>query len=402
MTSFRYVVYDSHGTRLQGAIDAPNKQEAQALLSKQKYTVVELKAEIQSAQIKLFNSGSGKVSLQSLEFITSELAILLRSGVRLDKGLDILKKGASSPAETVLLDKLASSVKAGKNIAEAFGEFPEIFDALYVNMLKLGDASGTLPEVFERLAKDLKFRRDLRSKIIQSLTYPMVILVVCVMCILFVFNYIVPQMSSIFDQAAELPAYTELLLGLSNWFINYQLYLFAAIVASAVLFMQALKQPEFKVRAHRIGLRLPLVGKAILLIERIRFNSSMSMMLSSGVSLVDSLRLSAGSIKNQEIKQYVDNAGSKVKQGGTLSDALKVTPLFTEFNISLIEVGEESGDLPPVFEEVADRSRQDFEGWTNTLTSMIEPILIMVMGGIVGSVVVVMLMSVVSTNDIGL
>jgi general secretion pathway protein F len=128
----------------------------------------------------------------------------------------------------------------------------------------------------------------------------------------------------------------------------------------------------------------------------------MAMMLASGVSLIESLRLSASNIKNIEIKSLLMIAENKIKQGGVLSSALQDTPLFTEFNISLVEVGEESGELVPVFEEIADRSRQDFESWTDTLTSMIEPILILVMGAIVGSVVVVMLLSIVSTNDVGL
>ena len=402
MISYQYTAYDHHGAKIQGQVDANSDKEAKQQLKHKKLTVIELAPKQENASISVFNRRSSKVSLQALEFITSELAILLKSGVRLDKGLDILKNGAANVATTSLLDKLSSSIKGGKSISESFADFPEVFEPLYINMIKLGEASGNLDNVFERLAADLKFRRTLQSKIIQSLTYPSVILFVCVACILFVFNYIVPQMSAIFDRADELPVYTQMLLSTSDWFINYQLYLAVVLIAAVVIFIQSLKNEKFSRAIDEFGLKLPLLGNAILLVERIRFNSSMAMMLSSGVALVDALRLSATNVKNTEIRSLLKTARSKIKQGGTLSESLQTTPLFTEFNISLVEVGEESGELVPVFEEISERSRQDFESWTETLTSMIEPILILIMGGIVGSVVVVMLLSIVSTNEIGL
>jgi len=399
---FKYLAYDEHGVKSTGTIDAESELAAKVKLQEKALIVVSISAVVQQQKLNLLWRSNEKVSLKSLEFITSELAILLKSGVRLDKGIDILKKGASDYATTSLLNGVSNNIKAGKSIADSFAEFGEVFDALYINMIKLGEASGELDAVFTRLSEDLKFKRNLQSKIIQSMTYPSVILVVCIACILFVFNYIVPQMSSIFDRAAELPIYTEVLLSTSDWFIEYQWFLVLGIFLIGVTIWQGLKQEQFKIKINRLGLKLPLIGKAVLLVERIRFNSSMAMMLASGVSLVHALNLSASNIKNTEVKALVDTASRKVKQGNGLSETLQNTPLFTDFNASLIEVGEESGELVPVFEEIAERSRQDFESWTDTLTSMIEPILILVMGAIVGSVVVVMLLSIVSTNDVGL
>lgn len=398
---FKYVAYDSHGIKVVNDIESQSEAQAKADIQKQGLTIVSI-AEAKPSSSLSTKFSSKKISLQSLEYITSELAILLKSGVRFDRGLDILKKGVAEPEVAVLLNKIGQNIKSGQTIADSFAEFDDVFDPLYINMIKLGEASGELDSVFLRLANDLKFRRKLQSKIIQSMTYPSVILFVCISCILFVFNYIVPQMSSIFDQSTELPVYTEILLATSDWFIAYQWYLLVAIVAAVLLFVQATKNDKFRRTVNEFCLKIPLIGKAILLVERIRFNASMAMMLASGVSLIEALRLSASNIKNMEIKNLLMIAENKIKQGGVLSSALQDTPLFTEFNISLVEVGEESGELVPVFEEIADRSRQDFESWTDTLTSMIEPLLILVMGAIVGSVVVVMLLSIVSTNDVGL
>jgi len=402
MSRFKYNAYDSHGAKLQGEIDALDLASAKKQLQSKAITLVDINPVNQRNNKPIFASLNNKITLQQLEFVTSELAILLKSGVRLDKGLSILRKGAASGELASMLTKLAESVKAGQNVADAFSQYPEVFDSLYINMIKLGEASGNLDEVFTNLSVNLKFKRLLQSKITQAVIYPTIILFVCISCVLFVFNYIVPQMSSIFDQATELPVYTQLLLATSDWFIHYQWYLLAGIIFTVFSFINALKNEQFKRFVGEYSLRLPLVGKAILLIERIRFNSSMAMMLTGGVSLVESLKLSAGNVKNIEIKTKLASVSSNIKQGGSLSQALQLTPLFTEFNISLVEVGEESGELIPVFNEIAERSRHDFESWTDTLTSMIEPILILVMGAIVGSVVVVMLLSIVSTNDIGM
>jgi type II secretory pathway component PulF len=403
MIHFRYTAYDNMGAKVQGETLAETPDKAKQQLKHQNLLLIELHESRPSKKSSaLFRFRRKGVSLSSLEFITSELALLLKSGVRFDKGLSILAKGASSPEAVKLLDDLSAEIKAGKSIADSFASFPDIFDPLYINMIKLGEASGELAEVFTRLSQDLKFRRNLQQKIIQSLTYPTVILFVCIACILFVFNYIVPQMSGLFENAVELPVYTQLLLSLSQWFIDYQLYLGLAIVMAVVLIVRGMNNKQFRIRLDEIILKMPLLGKASMLVERIRFNSSMAMMLSSGVSLVQALKLSAGTIKNEQISRQAQTAINSVKQGSRLTHALAMTPLFTDFNVSLIEVGEESGELAPVFEEIAARSKQDFEGWVQTLTAMIEPILILVMGAIVGSVVVVMLLSIVSTNDIGI
>lgn len=400
---YRYLAYDSHGAKFEGEIDAAGIQQAKQSLAKQNLvlvTIEEAKPE-ETTSVLGFKFGGEKLSLKDLEFITSELAILLKSGVRIDRGLEILKKGMTGGSQA-LLQKLASSVKSGNSVAESFAEHPDAFNPLFINMIKLGEASGTLDEVFAKLASELKFRRELQSKIIQSLTYPAVILFVCIGCILFVFNYIVPQMSSMFDRNDDLPVYTEVLLGLSDWFIQYQWYLAAGLLLAAFAFHRALQNEQFRRRVDEFGLAAPIIGKGILLVERIRFNSSMAMSLSSGVSLVDALQLATGNVKNNQVASSLEASKKRVKQGEKLSNVLKNVPLYNDFSLSLVEVGEETGNLEPVFDEISSRARMDFESWTKTLTNMIEPILILVMGGIVGSVVVVMLLSIVGTNDIGL
>lgn len=400
MSIFIYQAYDSHGGRIDGQIEADSFEEAKQELKKQKLTLTSLKADKEvTNSFTLFERN--KISLEELEFITSELAILLKNGVKIDKSLSILHRNKPQGPASKLLYELHTAVKRGSMLSDAMAEQPEVFDLLYVNLVRLGEASGDLAYVFVKLSADLKFRSELKRKIIQSLTYPMVIFAVCILCILFIFNYIVPQMSGLFDGLPELPIYTEILLNVSSWMQSYQWFLFLGIIACVAALIGAFRNPVAKQRLDEIMLRMPLIKGALLVIERIRFNSALTMMLEAGISIDKALELAAGSVNNRFIRQGLIAAKEHIKKGAGLTESLGRSPIYPDFFLSLLEVGEESGKLAPVFEEIASRSRSEFESWADNMTSILEPLLILTMGGIVGSVVVTMLLSIISVNDLG-
>lgn len=400
MATFLYQAYDSHGGRIDGEIESSSFEQAKKELKQQKLIIISLKASVESTNTKAFFEQK-KVSLDELEFITSELSILLKNGVKIDKSLAILKKNKPNGAASKLLNELYTAVKRGSMLSDAMAEQPEVFDLLYINLVKLGEASGDLAYVFSKLSDDLKFRSELKRKIIQSLTYPLVIFTVCILCILFIFNYIVPQMSGLFDGLPELPIYTEILLNVSRWMQNYQWFLFLAVSASVIGLITAFKNPSTKRSLDEFMLKIPFLKKALLVIERIRFNSALTMMLDAGISIDKALDLSAGSVQNRHIRQGLIAAKEHIKKGAGLTQSLGRSPIYPDFFLSLLEVGEESGKLAPVFEEIASRSRSEFESWADKMTSILEPLLILTMGGIVGSVVVTMLLSIISVNDLG-
>ena len=400
MATYIYQAYDSHGGRIDGAVEASSLDKATLDLKQQKLIIISLKAEQESsANITLFERKT--VSLDELEFITSELAILLKNGVKIDKSLAILQRNKPRGPSAKLLKELHTSVKRGSLLSDAMEAHPEVFDLLYINLVRLGEASGDLAYVFVKLSADLKFRSELKRKIIQSLTYPMVIFFVCILCILFIFNYIVPQMSGLFDGLPELPIYTEILLNVSAWMQSYQWFLFAGIFLGVVALISAFKNPIAKRALDEFMLKMPLIKGALLVIERIRFNSALTMMLEAGISIDKALELAAGSVNNRFIRQGLLAAKEQIKKGQGLTASLGRSPIYPDFFLSLLEVGEESGELAPVFEEIASRSRSEFESWADNMTSILEPLLILTMGGIVGSVVVTMLLSIISVNDLG-
>ncbi|QIR15148.1 type II secretion system F family protein [Shewanella aestuarii] len=396
MASYTYIAYDSHGAKINGELDADNLEKAKRLLIAQKLKPISI------SEKKSTNTGISlnkrSVNLDDLEFVTSELALLLKSGVRIDRAIGLLAKNKSRGALSVLLTQMHTDIKRGEGIAAVCSKHPKIFDNLYVSMVKLGEASGTLDRVFAKLSEDLRFRRDLKRSLIQALTYPSVILVVCVSCILFVFNYIVPQMSGLFEGMKNLPFYTQLLLDVSDWVQNYQIYVGIALIGF-IAFLYYQRESD-KAKFDHLIAKAPLVKKVVVMVERIRFNAAMSMMMNAGISVDKAIELATESVGHSEIRSGLQSAGNAIRKGSGLTESLSKSVIYPDFYVSLLEVGEESGQLSPVFDEIAERSRDDFQSWATKFTSLLEPLLILVMGGIVGGVVVVMLLSIVSVNDI--
>jgi general secretion pathway protein F len=401
METFSYKAYDAEGVIVQGELDAENLLAAKKVLATKKLRPVSVTLkEIKNDNSFTFGQNQS-VTLDDIEFITAELSLLLDSGVKIDKALSVLAKAKSGSALSDLLAKLTADVRKGLPLSTAMQSHTKYFDKLYINLVMIGESSGNLPEVFAGLAKDLKYRKELKGKITQAITYPSVIFVVCVLSVLFIFNFIVPKLSVMFVDAAELPYYTEVLLGVSNWIQNYQIHLFVVVVVSVFLIKWAINEGHFSAKFDEILLGTPILKTTVSLIERIRFSSSMALMLETGVKLDQALELSVGSIKNDILAQRLSKVRDKVRKGESITQSLAQSRFFPSLYMSLLEVGEESGNMGKVFDEISNRSRTQFNQWTDKMTSLIEPLMILFMGGIVGTVVVVMLMSIVSVNEIG-
>jgi type II secretory pathway component PulF len=403
MATYLYKAYDASGALINGELDAISVKQAKELLQKEKLnpiSLVEQSAVANKAAFNLFQSDT--VTLDDVEFVTAELSLLLQSGVKIDRALAVLARTKAGSSLASLLQKLSNDVRKGQSLSEAMAKHPKVFDNLYINLVTIGESSGNLIAVFAGLAQDLKYRKELKNKITQAIAYPTVILLVCICSVLFIFNFVVPKLTVMFADAVELPIYTQILLGVSDFIQNYQFHLFFIFGAMVFGFRWMLQQGHFSHKFDNIVLNIPLLKNTVNLVERIRFTSSMSLMLHSDVKLDQALVLSAGSVKNQVIARNLSAMKDKVRKGESITTALKQSGLFPVLFLSLLEVGEESGKMAPIFEEIADRSRTEFSQWTDKMTSLIEPLMILFMGGIVGSVVVVMMMSIVSINDIGI
>ncbi len=395
---FEYKAIDSQGARHQGAISANSKSDAYSKLLEQGLNALSINAIAKENSLaSLFGQ---KVTLDQLEFFTSELSLLLESGIRVDRGIDIIKQANAHPALSRLLSQISSALKKGASLSDAFSEHEDLFGPLYINLLKIGESSGNLPEVLNRLSNDLKFQKDLRSQISTALTYPSVIFFVCIMAVYFVLTFIVPKMSGIFTDLSQAPWYTQMIINVSNFFVDYQVIIISGVISVITGLAYALKRPNVKNWFYVKVSHLPGIGKVILTAERIRFAQSMAMMLEAGLQLDTTLELTSNTLKHPELKRDARLALKQLKSGKLLSAVLAKTRIFPDFFLSIIKVGEETGRLPRVFSEIAQRSKADLESVIKKLTTMLEPIMLIFMGGFVGGIVITMLMSMVSINDV--
>jgi type II secretory pathway component PulF len=396
---FDYKAYDKEGAKLSGSIDAESLVLARQQLQQQGLLITQI-AEYQPSVFA--NLSSQKLGVKDQAFLTKELALLLEAGLRVDRGVELLAKTAEKPALRELLQTIATDLKNGKKISQAFGRHDTVFDPLYINLIRIAEETGRLAEVFKGLAADLAYKQDLNNKIKQAMSYPLVILAVCVLSIVFIFNVVVPNLAGMFHDKANLPVYTTMLLGLSAWMIQYQWFLLIGVVATVFGLVRFSGHPMVRHRMESILLNTPLLRQATLQTARIRFNDALALMLQSGVVIDRALQMAAGSVSNHLIRAELIIACDKIKHGARLSVALGQTQLFPMYFASILAVGEEAGELARVFAEIANRSRDNFNQWVARMTTIIEPLMILIMGAIVGGVVVIMMLSITATTDIAL
>ncbi|AHI98182.1 type II secretion system F family protein [Vibrio parahaemolyticus] len=391
--TYRYKAYDKQGKLVQGTELGKSELDVTVKLKKQSLIPLEVTTLAQTKKV-------GRVTGAVIEETTSQLSLLLKSGLKIDKALEVLAENAPNAKIQSILEEVGIGVKQGRELWRCMSEHPTAFPNLYVEMVKIGEASGRLTEVFAKLAENLKFQRELSKKITQAMVYPMFILLVCVVSLVAIFNFVVPSMSGLFESLQEIPVYTQLLLDVSGFVQSYQVHILAALVVAAIAFIKASENPDFRKRVDGFLAAFPLTRNAVLLVERIRYSASMELMLTSGVDLAKSMSMSTASVKSDALQSQLSKAHDDVSQGRSLVESLSGIQLFDPISLSLIRVGEETGQTGLVFGEINSRSRNQFETWMLKLTAMLEPLMIVIMGGIVGSVVIIMLLSIVSVNDV--
>lgn len=393
MQSYQYRAYDKQGHLVKGVERASSSQNALRELKKQGLTVVDL------AEFTVKKEG-GRVTLVQIEELTSQLSLLLRSGLTIDRALDVLVGNTTNTRLLVILQELQQAVHQGGELSSALEKHQDVFSTLYCEMVKIGESSGRLSVVFDKLAENLMFQRELSKKITQAMVYPLFILSVCLLALVAIFNFVVPSMSGLFESLTEVPFYTQALMTVSAWIQVYQFHLLFSVIGLIFMVIHSAKKAWFKAWLGRTLAFIPITRNALFLVERIRYSAAMTLMLESGVDLATAMQMAAKTVKNPGIASQLGKAQQEVSHGKTLFSSLASIPVFDSISLSLLQVGEETGQLGTVFNEVNRRSRSNFESWVLKLTAMLEPLMIVFMGLIVGTVVVIMLLSIVSVNDV--
>lgn len=333
--------------------------------------------------------------------ITSELAVMLRAGLPLDRALRVLMGMGSSPAVTDLLDDVFKAVKGGKALSQALLPHVGLFGDFYLNMVRSGEAGGQLPEVLSRLAEHLERVKSLRDSVVSALIYPAILVVVAFISVVLMLGVVVPQFESLFDDMGEaLPLPTRIIVGAGQVVADWW-WLIALLAFVVVALVRAwLATPAGQIRRDAWALRLPILGEVLRKYEITRFARSMGTLLGNGVPIVTALGIAAETMGNRQLRLALDGVAPLIKQGGRMADALEKSGLFTPLAINMVRLGEETGRLGSMLLELARVSDTEVQNGIKRALTLLEPALILLLGGVIAAIIVSILLGILSVNDL--
>jgi type II secretory pathway component PulF len=346
-------------------------------------------------------AGHKKPSRVEILLFTRELADLIDAGLSIDRALSVLIEQTESEGMRAMLHSVQDDVRAGQALSDALRKFPREFPPLYANMIQAGEVAGQLPEVMTRLADFLEKEQLRRTQVLAALTYPAVLITVAVGAVSFLLTFVIPKLQAVFkDLGADLPAPTRALLAISD-FIMHRWWVILLVVAAAVLGFRAWVRTVTGRRTFdALRLNLPLAGPLTRKMVMSRFARTLGTLLSGGVPILDSLEISASAVGNTVAAASVADVRDKVRQGETLSSAMQDDPVFVPLVVHMAAVGEETGRLASMLLRTAESLDFETDSAMRRLTSLVEPLVVLLMGGFVGFVVLSVLLPIFQANAI--
>lgn len=382
---FNYTATDRDNKTVTGSMDAVDKQNIVAALHKQG---------LKPVIIKMENTSSGKsgkrykVKIKEVVAFTRQLSTMVSAGVPLVRSLSTLQSQAESKNFKLVVGGIAKDTESGQPLADSFAKYPDIFNEVYVNMVRAGEAGGILDEILKRLATQLEKDSTMKKKIKSAMMYPIVISGITFLAFFGIMIFVIPKIAKILTDLggpdAKLPIYTQILLNTSA-FAQKNFVVLTAVTVIGVFFLRRyIKTPVGKYQFHSLLLKIPILKGIILKIAVARFASTFAALMGAGVGVLDSLEVTGGAIGNKVIEKELKDAAKDVKNGKQLSEPLSASPHFPPIVSQMLAVGEETGQIDTILTKVADFYEEEVETVIDGLTSIIEPLMIVILGSIVG------------------
>lgn len=394
MPAFVYEARDRSGKVLSGTAEADNAVLAAAKLREAGLFVTALRQRVDNTtkSAPLFG---GRIKPRDIAILTRQWAVMIRAGLNLITCLRTLHAQASAPKLKEVLGQIRNDVEAGHTLAGALGKHGKVFSPMFVHMIEAGEASGQLDTVLERLAEYAEKEYALRRKIIGALTYPAVIITVVIGVAGFLITFIVPQFAKIFVESGKaLPTITAFVVGVSNFVIKFW-WLFPLVAAGAVFGLIRYRQtPAGKLAIDRLLYRLPVIGPVVQKVAVSRFTRTFGTLIESGVSIVPALEITQRAVGNAVVSKAISQARVSISQGQGMAKMLAETGAFPPMLTEMVAIGEETGALEKVLTQVSDFYETEVETAVEGLTAMIEPMVVVMLGGVVGFIVVAIIMPV--------
>ncbi len=399
MPEFTYEAVDQQGKRITGTDSATSQDQVIDSLISRGLQPVQVKKLHSFEQFLVFKRT--KITMDDVLYFTGELADLLEAGVPLERSLTILSDATDKADVRKLVVSIRDSIHGGKSLSEALARYPEVFDKLYVNMIKVGELGGVLPGVLKRLGDFMEHSRQIRKFIISSSIYPSILAFVGLVSVFILVTFVVPKFGQIFqDLNQPMPVMTRLILDVSLFLQKWWWLIVLVLTVSFLSFRFHIRKPEGRTWWDGLKLRLPLAGRFIKQVELGRFARTLGTLLESGVPILKGISLAAEVVSNTLIKRAVQELYKGVRQGKSLSLLMRKSDVFPPLMIHLVSVGEETGGLSRMLLKIADDFDDQVQSETKIFLNMLEPITIVVMGIVIGGIIMSMLMAIFGINDV--
>ena len=398
MPTYSYQAKSFSGKKAGGTIEAESEAEARVKLRAKKLIPIKLSVGAGGSQratstgkLVKKGSGGGKVKAKDLQVFTRQLSVLISSGVPLIQALDVLSQSPRGKGLDYALKNIVKDINEGKKLGTAFAAHPKAFNKFYINMLIAGEEGGVLDTVLLRLAEYIEKSVKLNAKIKGAMSYPVVVLGISLLVVAGLLVFVIPSFVKIFDGSGmELPALTQLVMSMSDWFVgNWYLLIFGSIAAFLGL-RSFVGTPAGKQSLDNFMVRIPVFGDFVIKSGMARFSRTLSTMLTAGVSIMEALEIAAYTSGNSLVEGALMKARISVSKGKLLSQPLAGESFMPNMVVQMIAVGEQTGALDEMLDKVADFYEDEVDVAVNSITSLIEPMMIVVLGGIVAFFVIAM------------
>ncbi len=399
MASFQFIIKDAKGARSEGVIKATSMDEAVDKLTREGGTIISVKSAGEGAykgrmslfdrlMLTIYKWRTG-VSLKVLVFFTRQLSTMFSAGLTIEKALSNLEQGEKNQKFQKVLRRLANDIKKGFSLSEAMEQHPGVFNPLYVSLVKAGEVSGTLHTVLDELSEYLEKIEDTRRKVGSAMIYPAFIVAFLIGIIIFMFYWIIPSFSATYDSFnAELPGPTLAAIAISDFLRHNAFFAFLMVIGLIMAFFLFYLTDRGRYVIDSFVLKLPVIGPLLKNSIMSNFSRTFSILMASGVPIMDTMELVENVVQNGVVEAAVRKSRVMVKEGYSVAGACKKTGVFPPTLLQLIQTGEETGDMDKLLGKAAEFYEKLVDSVIERLTSLIEPILIIIMAAVVGSIII--------------
>jgi type IV pilus assembly protein PilC len=390
MPYFNYTIRDANGQTRSGKVEAPNAEELRKRLQAEGLQVLEVTEDRKAPRVPA--GGYGRVKLSDLAIFARQFSTMLDAGVSLIRCLDVLQAQTNNARLRKILMDLSARVESGESLSRSMARHPKAFSQLIIGLIRAGEVGGVLEESLQRIAGFLEKDVELRRKIRSALTYPVIVLLAAVGIVIFLVSWLVPQFAQLFKELGikDLPAPTQFLVDLSALFTQRYYVVLIAVAAVFIAYKLFVSTRVGRRVADRVKLRVPVFGPLHHKIVMARFSRTMGTLLASGVPILQAMETVAGVVGNSVVSDAVIESRARIREGEKIADPLQRSKMFPPMVVHMVSVGEESGSLDHMLNKIADFYENEVEMTIASLTAAIEPVMIVLLGIIVGFIVISM------------